>query len=146
MEPRSSTAPGFGGALTVTDRRWHVYVRDVAALVRRAMAAAGCEAGVVLTDDRTIQKLNARDRRKNKPTNVLTYEIPPEILLGFGVVRREAAAAGKPVAAHLAHLLIHGALHLAGYDHDEAGAAREMEREETRLLARIKIANPWKHS
>lgn len=146
MEPRSSYAPGFGGALTITDRLWHVYVPGAANLVRRAMAAAGCEADVVLTDDRTIKKLNARDRRRNKPTNVLTYEMPPEILLGFGVVLREARAAGKPVAAHLAHLLIHGALHLAGYDHDEAGAAREMEREETRLLARINIANPWRHS
>jgi probable rRNA maturation factor len=62
------------------------------------------------------------------------------------VVRREAKAAGKPVAAHLAHLLIHGALHLAGYDHDEAGAARAMEQAEARLLARMKIANPWKYS
>ncbi len=146
MEPRSSTAPGFGGALTVTDRRWHVYVPGAANLVRRAMAAAGCEAGVVLTDDRTIKKLNARDRHHNKPTNVLTYEMPPEILLGFGVVRREAEAARKTVAAHLAHLLIHGALHLAGHDHDEAGAARAMEREETRLMAAIKMPNPWKYS
>jgi len=146
MEPRSSIAPGFGGALTITDRRWHVYVRNVTILVRRAMAAAGCKADVVLTDDRTIKRLNARDRRKNKPTNVLTYEIPPEILLGFGVVRREAQASGKPVAAHLAHLLIHGALHLAGYEHDEAGAARDMEREETRLLASMKMPNPWKYS
>lgn len=145
MEPRSSYAPGFGGALTITDRRWHVYVQGAAALVRRAMTAAACDADVVLTDDRTIKKLNARDRGKNKPTNVLTYEMPPEILLGIGVVLREAKAAGRPVKAHLAHLLVHGALHLAGYDHDEAGAAREMEREETRLLAGMKIPNPWRN-
>jgi probable rRNA maturation factor len=109
------------------------------------MGVAGCEASVVLTDDRTIKKLNARDRNKNKPTNVLTYEQPDEILLGLGVVRREAKAAGKTVTAHLSHLLIHGALHLAGHDHHHAGEARLMEQAEARLLARLKIANPWKN-
>jgi probable rRNA maturation factor len=109
------------------------------------MRAAKCHADVVLTDDRTIKRLNARDRARNKPTNVLTYEQPPEILLGLGVVLREARAEQKTVAAHLSHLLIHGALHLAGYDHHEAGEARRMEREETRLLARNRIKNPWKN-
>ena len=52
---------------------------------------------------RTIKQLNGRDRGKNKPTNVLTYEQPAEILLGLGVVRREAQAAGKSAAAHLVH-------------------------------------------
>ncbi|HQT63701.1 MAG: rRNA maturation RNase YbeY [Acidocella sp. 20-57-95] len=144
MEPRSRYAPYFGGEIIITDRLWHVYVRDVATLVCRAMAVVDCDANVVLTDDRTIQKLNARDRGKNKPTNVLTYEQPPEILLGFGTVLREAQLAGKSVGAHLSHLLIHGALHLEGYDHDHAGAAKQMEAEETWLLARLHIANPWK--
>jgi probable rRNA maturation factor len=143
MEP-GSTGP-FGGEVMVTDRRWRVYVRDVSRLVARTMQAADCEADVVLTDDATVKRLNFRDRGKNKPTNVLTYEQPPEILLGLGVVLREARAEQKTVAAHLSHLLIHGALHLAGYDHHEAGEARRMEREETRLLARNRIKNPWKN-
>ncbi|OYY02340.1 MAG: hypothetical protein B7Y73_09225, partial [Acidocella sp. 35-58-6] len=109
MEPRSLSASGFGGEIIIDHRLWHVYVRDVVNVVRRAMDVMDCDANVVLTDDRTIKRLNARDRGKNKPTNVLTYEQPPEILLGFGVVRREALAAGKSVAAHLSHLLIHGA-------------------------------------
>jgi probable rRNA maturation factor len=108
------------------------------------MLVAGCNADVVLTNDRTILRLNARDRGKNKPTNVLTYEQPPEILLALETIRREAHNAGKSVAAHLAHLLIHGALHLSGHNHDQAGTARRMETTETRLLARLGIGNPWK--
>jgi probable rRNA maturation factor len=145
MEPGSIFAPGFGGAITITDRRWRVHVRNISTVVERAMRAAKCHADVVLTDDRTIKRLNARDRARNKPTNVLTYEQPPEILLGLGVVLREARAEQKTVAAHVSHLLIHGALHLAGHDHDEAGEARRMERAESRLLARSKVKNPWKN-
>jgi probable rRNA maturation factor len=142
MEP-GSTCP-FGGGVFITDRRWHVHVRDVVRLVERSLRMVGCEASVVLTDDRTVQRLNARDRGKNKPTNVLTYEHPPEILLAFGVVWREARREHKTVAAHLAHLLVHGALHLQGYDHHHVGEAREMESEESKLLAKLKVANPWK--
>ncbi len=131
--------------IIVDEPRWRAYVPGVARVVSRAMAVADCGASVVLTDDRTIKKLNARDRNKNKATNVLTYEQPEEILLGLGVVRREARVAGKTVAAHLSHLLIHGALHLAGHDHHHAGQARVMEQAEAKLLARLKIANPWKN-
>jgi probable rRNA maturation factor len=145
MEPRSRFAPGFGGAITVTDRGWHFYVRNVRQLVERAMIVAGCDADVVLTDDRTIARLNGRDRGRNKPTNVLTYEQPPEILLAFGTVLREAREAGRPVAAHLTHLLVHGALHLAGHDHHHVGQARRMENAEAMLLARLNVKNPWKN-
>jgi probable rRNA maturation factor len=109
------------------------------------MGAAGSTADVVLTDDVTVQRLNFRDRGRNKPTNVLTYEHPAEVILAFGVVRREAIEAGRSMAAHLAHLLIHGALHLQGFDHHHAGEARRMEAAEARLLARIGVANPWKN-
>jgi probable rRNA maturation factor len=142
MEPGSSSP--FGGGVFVEDRRWRFYVRDVPGVVARALAVAGCEADVVLTDDRTVRRLNGRDRGKNKPTNVLTYEHPPEIILALGVVRREAVRERKSVAAHLTHLLIHGALHLQGFDHHHPGEAREMESEETKLLARLRVANPWK--
>ncbi|HQT47708.1 MAG TPA: rRNA maturation RNase YbeY [Acidocella sp.] len=143
MEP-GSTSP-YGGVVFITDRRWHVYVRDVVRLVERSLRMARCEANVVLTDDRTVQRLNARDRGKNKPTNVLTYEQPPEILLAFGVVRREALREHKRMADHLTHLLVHGALHLQGYDHHHVGEAREMEGEEARILARLGVPNPWKN-
>ena len=143
MEPGSCYP--FGGEVVIIERRWNYYVRDVARVVARTLRAAGCEADVVLTDDRTVRRLNYRDRGKNKPTNVLTYEQPPEILLALGVVRREAAREGKAVRAHLVHLLVHGALHLQGYDHHHAGEAREMESEETKILARLRVANPWKN-
>lgn len=143
MEP-GSTGP-FGGEVVITERRWNAHVRDVKRVVRRVMRVAGCDADVVLTDDLTVRRLNFRDRGKNMPTNVLTYEQPPEILLAFGVVRREAEREGKSVTAHLMHLLVHGALHLQGYDHHHVGAAREMESEEAKILARLRVANPWKN-
>lgn len=145
MEPGSTTAAPWSGDLVIHDPTWRAHVRNLARTVARAMAAAHCDAGVVLTDDRTIRRLNARDRDKNKPTNVLTYEQPPEILLALGVVTREARAASRTVAAHLTHLLIHGALHLAGHDHHHPGAARRMEQTEARLLARLGFPNPWKN-
>ena len=128
----------------ITDRRWRAHVPNVVRLVSRALAVAECAANVALTDDRTVKRLNYRDRGKNKPTNVLTYENPPEILLAFGQVAREAAREGKTIGQHLAHLLVHGALHLHGYEHDHPGEAREMENEEARLLSRLGVPNPWK--
>lgn len=142
MEP-GSTSP-FGGELVITDRRWRAHVPNVVRLVARALAVAECSASVALTDDRTVQRLNYRDRGKNKPTNVLTYEHPPEILLAFGQVAREAGREGKTIAQHLAHLLVHGALHLHGFEHDHPGEAREMENEEARLLSSLGVPNPWK--
>lgn len=145
MEPGSTDPPEAPpGELTITEPRWRRFVPGIERVVERAMGLTGCPANVVLTDDRTIRRLNARDRSRNKPTNVLTYEHPPEILLALGVVRREAAEAKKTVAEHLSHLLVHGALHLAGYDHEAAGDAKRMERAEARLLAVLKIPNPWK--
>lgn len=150
MEPGSTIPPGNqpGGApgveLTITEPRWHSFVPNLACVVTRAMDLTGCPANVILTDDRTIRRLNARDRGKNRPTNVLTYEQPPEILLALGTIRREAAAEQKTVADHLSHLLVHGSLHLAGYEHDHPGDARRMEQAETRLLSVLKIPNPWK--
>jgi probable rRNA maturation factor len=61
-------------------------------------------------------------------------------------VRREAAAAARRPAHHLAHLVVHGALHLAGHDHHRAGEARRMEQTETRILHRLGVPNPWKRA
>jgi probable rRNA maturation factor len=104
---------------------------------------------VVLADDRTVRALNARHRGRNKPTNVLTFEpIGPgaggEIVLALGVMRREAAAERKPLPHHLAHLLVHGVLHLDGADHHHPGDARGMEMAEARILGRLGVPNPWK--
>lgn len=134
------------GPIIVATPGWRRHIPAPERLIARALAVAGRYPSVVLADDATVKRLNARDRGRNKPTNVLTYESPPEIILALGVVLREARAAGKPPGHHLAHLVIHGALHLAGEDHHEAGQARRMERQESRLLARLGVPNPWKHS
>jgi probable rRNA maturation factor len=102
---------------------------------------------VVLADDRMVRDLNARHRGRNKPTNVLTYEAPePEVILAYGVVHREAAAQGRRPAHHLAHLVVHGALHLQHWDHEHPGDARRMEMAESRILRRIGVPNPWRRA
>ena len=145
MDDPGSTNPLGGFEIVITDRRWRAFVPDATRRIARALMACGCGASVALTDDRTVKRLNFRDRGKNKPTNVLTYEQPPEILLAFGVVAREALRERKRIGDHLSHLIVHGALHLQGYDHHHPGEAREMEAEETRLLARLGVPNPWRH-
>ena len=102
----------------------------------------------MLASDRTVKRLNARHRGRNKATNVLTFEpaapgLPGDIVLALGTVAREAAAVGRRPAYHLAHLVIHGLLHLRGHDHHHAGDARRMEMQETRLLHRMGVPNPW---
>jgi probable rRNA maturation factor len=106
---------------------------------------------VVLTTDRAVRRLNARDRGRDKATNVLTYDppgagLPGEIILALGQVRREAAASSRRPAHHLAHLVVHGVLHLAGHDHHHPGEARRMELAEARILHRLRVPNPWKRT
>lgn len=142
-----------GPEILIRDRRWRSYVHNPEQLVWRALAACSEYGGlpdtVVLATDREVRELNGRHRGKQRPTNVLTFEPPPginggDIILALETVVREARKAGKPVADHLAHLVIHGSLHLAGYDHHHPGEAREMEMLESRLLSRLKVPNPWK--
>ena len=134
---------------------WRAAVKRPEEVVRRAAEAALREAGatgamtVLLTDDREVKRLNGEHRAKVKPTNVLSFpaDVPGhlgDIALALGVVRREAREAGRKAAAHLAHLVAHGALHLVGHDHLEAGEARRMERAEARIMRRLGLPNPWK--
>jgi probable rRNA maturation factor len=133
----------------VLDARWRGLVRDAERLAARAAEAAGGAGSVVLSSDRAVRLLNALHRHRNKPTNVLTFEmggyLGGDIVLALGTVRREARAAGRPMAHHLAHLVVHGALHLRGHDHHHVGDARRMEMAEARILHRIGVPNPWKH-
>ncbi|MBM9400872.1 rRNA maturation RNase YbeY [Gluconacetobacter azotocaptans] len=139
----------------VADPRWHGAVPRVGALVQRAARAAWEASGpapitIVLGSDRTIRRLNARHRNKNKPTNVLTFEYPAgqpggDVMIALDTVRREARAAGRPIRHHLMHLVVHGILHLRGHDHHQAGEARQMEMEESRILGRLAVPNPWKN-
>ncbi len=120
-------------------------VPRVEVLAARAAAAAGGVGTVVLASDATVKRLNARHRGRNKPTNVLTFDTG-DVILAAGVVRREARTAGRRVGHVLAHLVVHGALHLRGHDHHGAGEARRMELQEARILHRLRVPNPWRHA
>jgi probable rRNA maturation factor len=150
MDPEASSSPAQAGFrddvnVIVAEPAWRRMVRGAEALAARAGRAAGARGTIVLAADRTVRRLNARHRSRNKPTNVLTYSVPaPEMLLALGVVRREASLAGRRPAHHLAHLVVHGALHLAGHDHHHPGDARRMELAEARILHRLRVPNPWK--
>jgi probable rRNA maturation factor len=162
------TAVGFDGnddrgrrpaeiEVVVAEPAWRRVVPRAEALARRAASAAlagdrggaGGAITVLLTDDRALRRLNGRHRGRDKPTNVLSFPgAGPghlgDVALALGVVRREAGAAGRRPAAHLAHLVAHGTLHLLGHDHLTAGEARRMERAEARAMARLRLPNPWK--
>lgn len=135
--------------IVVADRRWRRLVPSVERLVRLAVLAGGGAGSVVLDSDLRIRRLNARHRGKNRSTNVLTFETPRgmpggDIIVALETVRREAIAAGRRPRHHLAHLLVHGALHLRGHDHHRVGDARRMEMREARILHRLGVPNPWK--
>ena len=127
---------------------------------RVAGSLLGIEISVRFTDDAEVQALNAAWRGKDKATNVLSFPmvepeqldtLPPEgdillgdIVLAHGVCAREAAEKGIAVETHAAHLLVHGTLHLLGYDHEQAeGEAEEMEEVERAALAGLGIADPY---
>jgi probable rRNA maturation factor len=131
--------------------------RDVVArAIRAADEAAGPVHGVVgvlIEDDAAIRELNRRWRGVDKPTNVLSFptagapSIAPrhlgDIAISYETAIREAQAQARPFAHHLAHLAVHGFLHLLGYDHQSDAAAEEMEDLERKILARLGIADPY---
>jgi probable rRNA maturation factor len=129
-----------------------------------AAAAAGADAdlrntvvSVLFCDDAAIAALNGRWRGLEKPTNVLSFPAQPlhgggmiqetaplgDIVVAYETLVREAGESGKTASAHLAHLVVHGFLHLAGYDHETDGEAEEMEGLEREILAQIGVADPY---
>jgi probable rRNA maturation factor len=150
MEPPGTRPPDVDGQcvdVIVADPVWRRLIPNAGMIARRAARAAGMDGTIILSSNRVVRELNGRHRGRNKPTNVLTYEFPePEVILAYGVVRQEAVAQGRRPAHHLAHLVVHGALHLSGEDHDHPGQARRMEMAESRILHRIGVPNPWKRA
>jgi len=122
------------------------------AMLRRwTRAAVEREASVTLrfVGKREGRALNARYRGKAYPTNVLAFvyddssRIDGDVILCAPVLREEARAQGKALADHCAHLVVHGMLHLQGYDHDTDRAARAMEARESAILAALGIPDPY---
>jgi probable rRNA maturation factor len=137
--------------------------RAAGTMLRRAIIAAAStvsategELAVVLTDDTAIRALNRDWRRKDSATNVLSFpasdahgargapRVLGDIVIAYETTEREARAERKPFAHHLAHLAVHGFLHLAGYDHAEDDEADAMERLEIAILARLDVPDPYR--
>ena len=156
--PRRARGGGGGGAghaIAATSRVQYAVARaglPAAVTVRRCVRAAA-ERDVAVTvrfvGAREARALNARFRGKDHATNVLTFVyddgglLTGDLVLCAPVLRREARAQGKSVIAHSAHLLVHGMLHLQGYDHDRDADARRMERREVELLAALGHPDPY---
>jgi len=130
--------------------------------VRRAIAEAAvatsirgaAELAIVLTDDTAIRALNRAWRGLDEPTNVLSFpagkvsarDAPAplgDIVIAYETTAHEAATEGRPFAHHLAHLAVHGFLHLLGYDHESDDDADAMEDLERTILARLDVPDPY---
>ena len=123
----------------------------VARAAQAALDAVEGDVVVLLTDDASVQDLNARFRDRNAPTNVLSFPAADsaaphlgDLVLAFGVCRTEAEAQGKDLADHLSHLVVHGVLHLLGRDHVVDADAETMEAEERTILAGIGVPDPYR--
>lgn len=140
-----------------------IVVRAIRTAAEAILNANG-EVAVVLTDDAAIRVLNRDWRKLDKPTNVLSFPAPPrsavpgtaipsmagdapallgDIVIAYETTAREALAEDKPFPHHLAHLAVHGFLHLLGYDHESDAAAQDMERLEARILAQLGVPDPY---
>ena len=144
--------------LRVESRSWKNGAK-VKSIVHRAVTQAAAvlstspaELAIVLTDDSRVRLLNREWRGKDAATNVLSFPTnhaggdPPligDIVLAYQTIAREARAQRKPFAHHLAHLAVHGFLHLLGYDHVRASEAAAMERLERDILHGLAIPDPY---
>jgi probable rRNA maturation factor len=143
---------------------WLEACPDAAAIAAAAASAvldtgtevSRCVVDVTLTDDAEQQQLNRIYRGEDAPTNVLAFPqadtAPPadapvllgDVVLAFETVRREAAEQRKPFADHLSHLVVHGVLHLLGFDHEKAADAAAMEAREIKILAGLGVPDPYR--
>ena len=153
------------GVETDVSEEWDSRI-DWPALARSAVHAAvahsrhrglsDSEVSVKFTSDEEVRELNRTWRGKDRPTNVLSFpmadpgelasaQLLGDVVLAHGICADEAAARGVAIEAHAAHLLVHGTLHLLGYDHETSDAdAEEMEETERRALAALGISDPYR--
>jgi probable rRNA maturation factor len=152
---------GISLAIEIEDTRWN----DVTGIERllTAAAVAALPAGeartiaCLLTDDQSIKDINKQWRDQDKPTNVLSFPaaqmaLPPgepqplgDVVLAFETVAREAQESGKLLEHHVSHLMVHGILHLLGYDHGTDAEAEIMENKERAILGSLGITDPYEN-
>lgn len=146
--------------IQVQDKRFYLKKLFLKSFCRKMINAAWkqddkAEVSLVLANDAFIQTLNRDYRGKNKPTNVLSFEtgaphqkgtpwLAGDIIVAYETVVRESSEQGKSFESHLAHLLIHGALHLQGEDHLTDKQASKMETHETTIMEQLGYKNPYK--
>jgi probable rRNA maturation factor len=145
--------------ISIDDKNWAA-VPNLRKLSRRAISAAigdnKISLSLLFTSDEKILEINRQWRGKATATNVLSFPVSAETLvpageprplgdiaLAFGVISKEAAEQKKPIAHHVTHLIVHGALHLLGYDHETDSEAEAMEAREIMILAGLGIENPY---
>lgn len=153
--------------VTIEAPEWTSMLPDAEAAAREAaqlawsetLGGAGgpAEISILLADDAAVRSLNRRHRGQDRPTNVLSFPIGDadggtampvmlgDVVLASGVVAREASVQGKPVDAHLRHLVVHGVLHLLGYDHETDPDAESMESLEVEILEKLAVPNPYRY-
>jgi probable rRNA maturation factor len=157
----SAPCPGWSGACpnaeTIVDRSARSALANGVG-DRGPPSRAALEIGICLTNDAAQQRLNRDWRGIDRVTNVLAFPawdpgapVPPDaplllgdVVLAFETVAREAVEQKKPLAHHLAHLVVHGVLHLLGYDHVSEGDAAAMEFLETTILAELGVPDPYR--
>lgn len=147
---RRAARAAVAGALGDARGTWKARLRKV-----------GCELSIVLASDPFVARLNRDYRGKSGPTNVLSFPSGlldqsskhgpgahgpvalGDVVIAYGTVAAEAKAAKRPLAHHLAHLVVHGVLHLLGYDHLEERQAQRMESLEVAILRAIAVPDPY---
>jgi len=137
--------------LTINNKLFYLKIFLLKKFCRKVLKASWfasepAEVSVVLTSDKEIQKLNAQYRHLDKATNVLSFPLPKpkegpwllgDIVVAYETVSREAKEEHESFKKHLAHMLVHGMLHLQGYDHIQLNEAKKMERKERELLKKL---------
>ena len=145
--------------IDVASAQWRAAIPGIEELCRATVAAAldehrPAEVSLLLTDDAAVQVLNRDWRGMDKPTNVLSFPAPEQpagqvprhlgdMALACETLAREAEDESKTLADHFAHLIVHGTLHLLGYDHELEAQAEIMESLEVKALATLGIADPY---
>ncbi|WP_085783929.1 rRNA maturation RNase YbeY [Candidatus Nucleicultrix amoebiphila] len=152
------------------DEKWSVVINDYEAIIQSRIRCVleqvvpwlkNVEVSVYLTNNVNVQRLNKDYRHKDHPTNVLSFGVlnrplkagdlknskEPfflgDVVLSYGVIQQEALEQNKNILDHLSHLLVHGVLHLLGYDHEDREDAENMENLEIDILKKFSIKNPY---